>query len=204
MKKLNAAYLWLTNLGITPGLKIEEAQRVRLTNILATSPSFIYIIFTWYSLYAHFYFLTLLCVILAAGMVTGLYFSYKGRPGVTKSLILILNSLIIFAGYNSMNIDYSIVSYYFAVIIAYMMVYDIKKERRGFFPTFLFTLACIACCFLLPKYLFCTALLPADLLKTFIVMNNVFSLGLSIVFMFIIIDMQAKTQDKLIKARENS
>jgi signal transduction histidine kinase len=204
MRNLIKAFMWLTNLGVSPDTKIEDAQRIRLGNILAITPVMIYLFFTWYGLHVRLYFVGVLCGTMLAGTVVGLYFSFRKQTGIAKSIILGINSLGILAGYNCFFVDYSILCFFFPVIIAYMMVYDIKKEWRWFFPTFLFSVLCIACCFILPKHLFAHGAKHEGLIRIFNVLDILLSLAMSVLFMFIIIRIQAETQDKLIKARETS
>jgi signal transduction histidine kinase/AmiR/NasT family two-component response regulator len=205
MKKLVKLYRWLTNLGVTADTKIEEAQRIRLGNILAISPVIIYLFFIWYGLRSpKLNFLSVICGALLICVIVGLFLSYKHKTGISKSIILSVNSLGIFVNYNCFLANYSGMCYFFPVIIAYMMVYDIKKEWMLFFPTFIFTLLCIACCLLLPKYLFIEHSNLESYLNLFNILNFLFSTVLSVVFMFIIIQIQSSTQQKLIEARETS
>src|ERR1700722_685761 len=101
MKSLRKAYLGLTNLGITPDTRIEEAQRIRLVNILSVSPVPIALFFTWYGLHVRVFFMSILCGTLLLSTVIGLAFSYHKKTGIAKSIVLCVNSLGIFIGYNS-------------------------------------------------------------------------------------------------------
>jgi len=198
------AYDALSNLGITPHLKIEEAQRIRLTNMLGSSPILIYLFYTYFGLTHRFYFLPIICSCLILGIFIGLYCNYRGRPLLAKGILFSVNSFSIFITYNLVNIDYSVTCYFFPLIIVFVMIYDIKKELDGFILSFGFTMICALCCFLLPKYLFSTFILSPETLKTVVVLNYVFAMSLSVVIMVIIIRIHAQTQDKMIKAREES
>ena len=204
MKSLRKAYLGLANLGITPDTRIEEAQRIRLVNILSVSPVPIALFFTGYGLHVRVYFMSILCGTLLLSTVVGLAFSFHKKTGIAKSIVLCVNSLVIFIGYNSFYVDYSIMCFFFPVIIAYMMVYDIKKESISFLPTFLFTVLCILSCYILPKHLLIAQTKHEGLIRIFNIMDTVFSLALSVLFMSVIIRAQSDTQEKLIKARETS
>lgn len=198
------AYHALSNLGITPHLKIEEAQRIRLTNMLGSSPILIYLFYIYFGLTHRFYFLPVICSCLILGIFIGLYCNYKGRPLSAKGILFSVNSFSIFITYNLVNIDYSVTCYFFPLIIVFVMIYDIKKELNGFILSFGFTMICALCCFLLPKYLFSTFILSAEALKTVVVLNYAFAMSLSVLIMVIIIRIHAQTQDKMIKAREDS
>jgi signal transduction histidine kinase/CheY-like chemotaxis protein len=204
MQQLKSLYEKITNLGVTSNLKIEEVQRVRLTNILGTFPIFVYLYFIYFGISTNYFFPPILCTGLTIGAITGLYFNYKCRYSLAKGILFSVNSFSVFAAYNVLNIDYSITCYFFPLVIAYEIVFDVKKEFKQFLPTFIFTLTCILACFLLPKYLLYGYQMTDELLRTSIILNYIFPMLLSVAFMFTIINIHSKTQDKLIKAREES
>ncbi len=191
-------------MGVTPDLRVEDAQRVRLTNILGVMPIFIYLYFIYFGLSQQYYFPPILCSGLTIGAITGLYFNYKRKHILAKSILFSVNSFSVFITYNILNIDYSIVCYFFPLVIAYEIVFDAKKEAKGFFPTFVFTLLCTLACFLLPKGLFFSYTMTDELLKTSILLNYAFPMILSVAFVFTIINIHSHTQEKLIAAREAS
>jgi len=204
MRILANAYRDLSNLGITPHHKLEEAQRIRLTNVLGSSPVLIFLFYIYFGLSHHFWFLPILCSCLMLAVLAGLYCSYLGKPDLARAVLFSVNSFSIFITYNLVNIDYSVTSYFFPLIIVYVMIFDIKKELKAFVATFSFTMICLAGCFLLPKYLFYSVQMSPHLLQDIIVLNYVLAFTLSIVIMFIIININSQTQAKLIRAREES
>lgn len=204
MRILKNAYRTLSNLGITPQLKIEEAQRIRLTNLLGSSPILIFLFYIYFGLTHRFWFLPILCSCLMLAVVAGLYCNYIRKPILAKGVLFSVNSFSIFITYNLVNIDYSVTCFFFPLIIVYVMIYDIKKERNGFLFTFIITMTCLVSCFVLPKYLFYSVQMSPDLLQDVIVLNYILAFALSIVIMSIIININAQTHDKLIKAREDS
>jgi len=204
MRILKNAYHALNNLGITPQLKIEEAQRIRLTNVLGSSPILIFLFYIYFGLTHHFWFLPILCSCLMLAVFAGLYLNYIRKPVLAKSVLFSVNSFSIFITYNLVNIDYSVTCFFFPLIIVYVMIYDIKKELKGFLLVFAFTMTCLVSCFVLPKYLFFSVQMSPELLQDIIVLNYILAFALSIVIMFIIININAQTHDKLIRAREDS
>jgi len=204
MRLLKNAYRVLSNLGITPQLKIEEAQRIRLTNVLGSSPILIFLFYIYFGLTHHFWFLPILCSCLMLAVFAGLYCSYVRKPVLAKGVLFSVNSFSIFITYNMVNIDYSVTCFFFPLIIVYVMLYDIKKELKGFLLAFGLTMTCLVSCFEVPKYLFYSVQMSPELLQDIVVLNYILAFSLSIVIMFIIINMNAQTHDKLIKAREDS
>jgi signal transduction histidine kinase/CheY-like chemotaxis protein len=204
MRILNNAYRTLSGIGITPQLKIEEAQRVRLTNVLGSSPILVFLFYIYFGFTHHFLFLPILCSGLMLAVFAGLYCSYRRKPVLAKGVLFSVNSFSIFITYNLVNIDYSVTCFFFPLILVYVMVYDVRKEWKGFLLAFAFTMVCLVSCFVVPKYLFYSVRMSPELLQDIIVLNHVLAFGLSIAIMFIIIWINAQTHDKLIKAREES
>jgi signal transduction histidine kinase len=185
-------------------MKIEEAQRVRLTNVLGSSPILVFLFYIYFGFTKHFLFLVILCFGLMLAVFAGLYCSYLRKPTLAKGVLFSVNSFSILITYNLVNIDYSVTCFFFPLILVYVMVYDIKKEWKGFLLAFTFTMVCLVSCFVVPKYLVYSVQMGPALLDDIIVLNHVLAFGLSIAIMFIIIKVNAQTHDKLIKAREES
>ncbi len=204
MTSFKSIYNIVINLGVNDYMKIEESQRVRLTNILGLLPIFIYLYFVFFGLVNNYYFPTIISTFLIIGALIGIYFNYKQHFVLAKMILFSVNSFSVFIIYNVLNIDYSITCYFFPLLMAYEIVFDTKKEVRYFLPTFSFTLLCLIGCFLLPKGIFFEYAMTPDLLKTSILLNYLLPLILSVAFLFTIVNIHNKTQDKLIEAREES
>jgi signal transduction histidine kinase len=204
MRIFKNAYRTLGNLGITPQLKIEEAQRIRLTNLLGSSPILVFLFYIYFGFTHRFWFLPILCSCLMLAVVAGLYCSYIGKPLLAKGVLFSVNSFSIFITYNLVNIDYSVTCFFFPLILVYVMVYDPKKESKGFLFAFTFTITCLIGCFIVPKYLLYSVQMSPQLLQDVVVLNYMLAFSLAIVIMFIIIRINAQTHNKLIKAREDS
>lgn len=204
MNKLKKPFATLANLGISPQVKIEEAQRIRLTNLLGSSPAFIFLYYIYYGFAHHFYFLPAICGFMLIGIVAGLYSNYRKRPVLAKAILFSVDSLSIFLTFNFVNVDYSVTCYFFPLVIAYVMIYDIRKEWYPFLLTFTFTILCALSCFLLPKYLLGEFDMTEKLAKTVTLLNFIFPFLLSVLIVFIIIKTISRTQEKLIRAREDS
>jgi signal transduction histidine kinase len=204
MKKINEFYQFITNIGVIEGLRIEEIKRIKLTNILGVFPVFIYIYFIILGLVHNYYFPAILCSFLTIGTAIGIYFNYKQKYLIARSVLFSICSLSVFFTYNILNIDYSIVCYFFPLIMAYEIVFDTKKEAHYFIPTFFFTIICLAACFFLPKYLFYTYSMTDELFQMSVKLNYAFPVLLCIIFMFTIMSIHAKTQESLILAREDA
>ena len=204
MKNFNNLYTRLSNAGVEDALKIEEIQRTRLTNILGVIPVLVYLFFIIFGLINHYYFPVYVGLILTTGVIAVLYLNYTHKYQIAKTILFSINSLSVFIIYNCLNIDYSIICYLFPILMAYEIVFDTKKEKTYFIPTFIFTLICFLCCFILPKGLFYYFEMSEALRQQSIVLNYVLPFLISISFLFTIIRIHRDTQGKLIKAREES
>jgi signal transduction histidine kinase/CheY-like chemotaxis protein len=204
MKPIFNIFNKITNLGVVDGIKIEEAKRIKLTNILGIIPLLTYIYFIYFGITNQYYFPIIICTCLTFFVCIGLYLNYKQRYGIAKLILFSANSAVVFITYNCLNIDYSIVTYFFPLMIAYEMVFDAKKELKTFLPAFSFTVFCFIACFIFPKYLFYSYTMTDDILKTSIILNYVYPFIISLLFIFTIINIHSKTQDKLLKAIEEA
>src|ERR1700761_6077468 len=142
MRILTNAYRTLSGLGITPQHKIEEAQRIRLTNVLGSSPILIFLFYIVFGLTHRFWFLPILCSCLTLAIFVGLYCSYLQKPALARSVLFSVNSFSIFITYNLVNINYSVTCFFFPLILVYVMIFDMQKERKAFTLTFSFTMIC--------------------------------------------------------------
>jgi signal transduction histidine kinase len=197
-------FRFFTELGITENLRVEEAKRVRLTNILGLIPMGMYLVYFLFGLFNAYYFPVVVCSILFMLSFIGLSFNKKGRYGVAKFMLFSVNSLSVFVTYNALNIDYSICCYFFPLLMAFEILYDLKKEAKAFYPALGFTLLCAIACFVLPKGIFYFYAMSPDLLASSLVMNFVMPLVIAFLFMFIIMRIHEETEEKLIVAREQA
>ena len=204
MKILNKFLSKLSDYGVEEAQKIEEIQRTRLTNILGLIPVMVYLFFIVFGFVNHYYFPVYIGFLLTIGVFISLYFNYIRSYQIAKTILFSVNSLSIIIIYNCLNIDYSIVCYLFPILMAYEILFDTKKERAYFIPTFIFSLLCFIFCFILPKGLFYSYTMTEEIRQQSIVLNYVLPFLISIAFLFTIIRIHRDTQGKLIKAREES
>ncbi len=125
IKKL---YNKILDIGITAEMSIEQMQRIRLTNILGVLPIFIYLFFVVFGLAYKYYFPPLICAILLVLAFFGLYMGSVGKNLISRGILFSINSVSVFIIYNILNIDYSITCYFFPIVIAYEMAFDVRKE----------------------------------------------------------------------------
>jgi signal transduction histidine kinase/ActR/RegA family two-component response regulator len=194
----------ITNAGVKDGQRLEDMQRIKLTNILGTIPIVTYIYFIIWGVSNNYYFPVYVGSSITAFAIIGLYLNFKGYYGIAKNILFCSCSLIIPITYNCLNIDYSILTFLFPLFIAYEMVFDVQNEFKYFIPSFCFTILCAIACFVLPKYLFYHYEMEHELMVQSITLNYIFSLFISISFVLVIIKTHAKTQAKMLSALDNA
>jgi signal transduction histidine kinase len=194
----------LTELGVKSTLKLEEAQRVRLTNILGFIPMIMYVVYFVFGLLNQYYFPVILCSFLLIVASFGIFLNTRGYYGYAKFVLFSINSISIFIAYNCLNIDYSICCYFFPLLMAFEILYDVKNEFKSFVSTLIFSILCVAACFVLPKGLFYYFEMTTDLLESSKLMNYILPFGIGLFFMLVIMKMHAATQDKLIASKEEA
>lgn len=194
----------LTELGVTATLKVEEAQRVRLTNILGFIPMVMYLVYFVFGLLNQYYFPVILCSSLLVIASFGIYLNSRKLYGNAKFVLFSINSMSIFIAYNCLNIDYSICCYFFPLLMAFEILYDVRSEFNAFVSALVFSCLCVIACFILPKGLFYYYEMTADLLESSKLMNYLLPFAIGFFFMLVIMKMHAATQTKLISAKEEA
>jgi signal transduction histidine kinase len=204
LKSIKSAFTRLQNMGTTDAMRVEEVQRVRLTNILGFIPMLMYLVYIVFGILNSYYFPVILCTVLTLLTITGILLNKRNRHGSAKFLLFSINALSVFMAYNCLNIDYSICCYFFPLLMAFEMLYDLQLEWKRFLPAILFTVLCAIACFVLPKGIVYYYEMTPDLVQSSILLNYVLPLFISLFFVIIIMKMYAETQNKLIQAKEEA
>jgi hypothetical protein len=200
MKSIIKILSSIANTGVVNTLSIEDAQKVRLTNILGLLPMPICLYFFVLGLNNGLSFLWQICLFLMLGMLGVLFINYKRKYITAKAVSFFLYSFDVFLIHNSVNINYSVTCFFFPIFISYEIIYDVKKQFNYFLPNIVFTALCTAACFLLPRYLFFKTILTGDILAIVEFSVFAFSLVLGALYMCIIIAMHMQTEKKLVDA----
>jgi signal transduction histidine kinase/ActR/RegA family two-component response regulator len=195
----------IKNIGVISTLKIEEANRVRLTNILLICTIPLHFAYLIYGIVFNSPFTIILCSTLFLISLLGFYFNQQHHYNIAKILVFSVNSFFIFISANTFNVDNSQTSFFFPLFFAYVVFYDYKTERKIMLPTMLFSILCFLACFVVPKYLFYKIELdPQGLYLANHYFHFLFSFVICILFIILIMRMNLETQEKLIAAREEA
>src|SRR5688572_12235871 len=100
----------VTNWGVTPDLKIETAQIVRLTNIFGLFPIAIYLALVVMGLVMDISFYYISCSTITLLICIGLWCNYKRFYSVAKTIIISSNSILILLTKNVIDGNLSVVA----------------------------------------------------------------------------------------------
>jgi signal transduction histidine kinase len=204
IKSLSSTVSGLMDLGTSERMKLEDAQRVRLTNILGFIPIGMYLVYIAFGLINKYYFPVILCSGLLILSVIGIFLNKQKHHGFAKFLLFSVNSASVLIAYNCLNIDYSICCYFFPILMAYEILYNLRLEIKRFIPAVGFTVICAVACFVLPKGILYYYEMSDELFKSSHLLNYILPFLISLFFMVIIMRMYGQTQSKLIEAKEEA
>lgn len=191
-------------LGIRDNLKIEEVQRVRLTNTLGMFAFFVYFGFIGYGIYFGEKVSGILAAIMCAITAIAIFLNSRSRYNAAKFLLFTSNGICLLATKIIFNIDFSVATFYFPIIFCYAVFYDVKEQWKLFLPSFIITIVLLFCCFFIPAGKYNIVLLKPEVLHFSIYLNYGLAFLLSILVMITILNNYAHTQKILIAAREQA
>lgn len=194
----------LFNLGVTQNLKIEEAQVVRLTNIMAVTPLTIYLFYLWYGFYYDQPYSIILAVTMTILTGISLILNCQQKYDIAKALLFILNSISIWTTYHIFNGDYSVLSFFFPILFCFPLFFNIKEEKAAFILSFSFTLLCIISSFIVPKQLIHAINLTPKINALTDLFHITLSFSITILISYIIFKNRDSTYEKLIHEREKA
>jgi signal transduction histidine kinase/AmiR/NasT family two-component response regulator len=191
----------LFNIGVQGAQNQAEANRIRLTNIIAVVPllllvfSTIYCVFDWYPRIV----LTNTAGIIGTAFV--LLLNYRQKYTAAKSVLICTDAVIILVYHKLMMDEPSMFFYYFVVILAFIVFYNPEKERKMLAGTILFVLACIVLTIWLPNHYFQPFPLSAALHRFIYVFNSFACILLFIFFVISIFRVNILNEKLLLEAK---
>jgi signal transduction histidine kinase/CheY-like chemotaxis protein len=188
----------IVNLGVADGLSIEDAQKIRLTNILTLLPMPLAAFYFFYGLYEGLLFLWAICAFLLVGIFFVVLINYKKKYVLAKSISFYVYACGVFLIHNSTNIGYCVTNFFFMLFISHEIMYDVRKQFKAFLPTIIFTFVAAAACFLAPKYLLFHSVFNEHDLTLLQMSIYAFTLLMGGVYMGIVINMHRLTEKKLL------
>ncbi len=188
----------ISNLGVGNEVSIEDAQKIRLTNILTLLPMPLAAFYFIYGLYFNLSFLWEICAFLLTGIFFVVYVNHRKKHVLAKSISFYVYGLGVFLIHNSTNLGYCVTNFFFMLFISHEIMYDVKKHFNTFLPTILFTFFCAAGCFLAPQYLLFHSVFNDNVVALLQMSIYCFTLLMGGVYMGIVINMHRLTEKKLL------
>ena len=194
----------LVNLGVTDSLKIEEAQLVRLTNVLALFPVPVYLFYIGYGFFFNQVFSSLLASSMIILTAISVYQNSRRRYAIAKIVLIGLNGFSTWVTYNVFNIDHSVLSSFLPLLICYAFFFDINTEKKAFAFSASLTLFFIISSFLIPRQLVYGINLAPDEVEVSNLIHLLISFVLTTFLVYALFRYTRITSSKLIVAREEA
>jgi signal transduction histidine kinase len=195
----------LINVGVTPNLELEEAYKVKLSNIFSLSTVPLYLVYLVFGFHYDSPFSIIFSISLMFFTVVGFYLNHKQKYLAAKVFLFSIDSFCLMLSYNIFNSDKSMLCFYFPLFFAFVTFYDFKKERKAVLPTFIFSICCLIAAFTLPKYLLFSFIFSPEaknISDNYI--NYIFAFSTSIFFIAITARLHTDMENKHIKSKEEA
>jgi signal transduction histidine kinase/ActR/RegA family two-component response regulator len=161
----------LFNIGISGAANKAEANRIRLTNMIALVPLIIYISSTIFSLYANYPRIVIVNSMGILATILALVLNHWYNYAIAKSIIICTHAATILVYYKLMMDEPSMFFYYFPIILTLIIFYNPEKEKILLRGTLAFVVICILLTLFLPNAVFRPFPLSATLHAVMFVIN---------------------------------
>ncbi len=165
----------IINLGVSDNLKTEEAQIVRLTNIIASIPAIAYLFYLWYGWYYGYLFSFILATSMLLCTGIALFCNSRKMYGLAKTILFIINSFSVWLTYHVFNVDYSVLSSFFPILFCFPLFFDLKREKAYFIIALGFVVLSIISSFIIERH----QIHSITLSETEVEISNLFHISLS-------------------------
>jgi signal transduction histidine kinase/ActR/RegA family two-component response regulator len=195
---------YFINLGITPATHKADANRIRLTNIIAILPLLPYAFALVYCIIYNYPRIVFTSGIAIVSIITVLALNYFRRYAFAKSLLICANSAILVVFYKLMADEVSMFFFYFPTIISFIVFYRPGQERKYLWGTAFFVAFCMALCMFLPNQLFAPFPLPVSIHRFIYLFSATVSTLLTAFYIYIIFRVSLRNERILKKAKEDA
>jgi signal transduction histidine kinase len=194
----------LINSGVTPDLKIEEAQVVRLTNLFGMIPMIFYIIYILNGILYDIPFFWQIGLINMLLNFLSIFLNNQRRYPLAKTILLSSNSFILLLFINMVDGNASAIAFFFPVLTCYVVFYDIMKELNTVLINLSVTAVCILLSLLLPAHSFGQVALPEYMAGSISKMNFILAFTAFTFYIFTIIKIKLQTETLLLQSIETA
>ena len=199
--KRNESIVDIINWGVTDSLKVEEAQIVRLTNMMGIFPYFFYLFFIGFGLLLKIPFIWQTGIVIVVVNSMGLWCNFKGFYSASKTILLMSNSFVLLLAVNVIKDNFSAITFYFPLLAVYITFYDIREEWGTILMNLTITVGCIFLCFILPDQAFGRVTLPYNISQTASKLNYFVAFSAFAYYIFTISKVKVQSESLLIQSR---
>jgi signal transduction histidine kinase/CheY-like chemotaxis protein len=198
---LKRAFLKYISIGVKGNLPLEVVQRIKLINIFSIFPTILFLFLIGWGIINKYYQPVILSASMLGLIVFSIWANKHGKFAISKFIFFSTSSLSLLLIQNSLDIDFTITGFYFPLIIAFLLIYNIKTEKVNFFVAILFTTACLIGCFTLPGHVVYEYVLNERQYNTSIIICYSIPFILVFAMLFIMLSINANAQEVLVTAR---
>src|SRR5438309_3190047 len=129
--RLKRTFNALLNLGVSDDLPVYEGRLVRFTNFLELFSLFFYMFYCTISIVLHARFSFFASLSLTISGCIGLWFNYKRRYLLARSIFTSSFSIILFFVINTLNIGFSFFAFFFPTFVSFALYYDLENGLKA-------------------------------------------------------------------------
>jgi signal transduction histidine kinase/CheY-like chemotaxis protein len=195
---------YLINLGINPATHKADANRIRLTNILAILPFLPYAFAIIYCIIYDYPRIVMTAGTAVVCILAVLLLNANRRYSLAKTLLLCCNAGTLVVFYKLMADEISIFFFYFPIIISFIIFYKPQEEKRYLWGSVFFVLLCMLTCMFLPNSVFAPFPLPAAIHRFIYLFAAIASVALTSFYVYLIFRVNLRNERILKKAKEEA
>jgi signal transduction histidine kinase/ActR/RegA family two-component response regulator len=190
------------NTGIKKSMPQVEANRIRISNLVAIVPLSLFAFSSVYCIIFDFPRIVYINTAVLIISIIALRYNALGKYSFAKFLILSAHSATILVYYKLMEDETSMFFYFFPVILSFIVFYNPRKEKKLLIAAAAFVLSCIILTLTLPNSLFQPFPLSKALHIFINVFNSVCCVLLSGVYVYNIFAVSIRNEQLLMAAKE--
>lgn len=193
------------NGGINANTPTEEAEIIRLTNILSILPLGIYIFYIWYGTYLDSLFFTWHSVFFSCTTSIGIYLNYKTKYALAKIFVFLSCSMGTTTAHHIFNDDGStMITYFFSIIFCIPIFFTFNKEKYAYVIVLGVTCLCLFFSLAMPGQYFYGIVLDKEIRDLSNKIHLTVAFSFAILAMLILHSHWSRSNKRLMMEREKA
>ncbi len=195
---------YLINLGINPATHKADANRIRLTNILAILPFLPYAFAIVYCIIYNYPRIVNTAGIAVVCIVAVLLLNGIGRYTLAKTLLLCSNAGTLVVFYKLRADEVSMFFFYFPIVISFIIFYKPREEKKYLWISACFVLLSMLTCMFLPNRVFAPFPLSPAIHRFIFLFSSSVSISLTSFYIYLIFRVNLRNERILKKAKDEA